>query len=522
LFLQWLFYLWAGCEKIITANSFYKSGWKFIPAAFFLLLNFSASDVKYLFFLRLVYFLFLLFLAIFLSGFRLHKILAPLSGGIALIVFIYGIIQKFFLFPWILGQSGWDQSLYSQALRARVASGRIFAIFPLPTLYAMVCGLLLIFIIHYFLKARGWQRIYWFVLLLLGGFNLFLTQSFGGILFFTVGVLFYLFAARIFKIKYLTPLLMVLALVFFLVTAMRFSEARELQPAKLRFVNWLQAGRVIAAAPLLGVGLGNYETAVPAYVYPGEPASIYAHNFFLQMAAEIGIPWLLFILMLVMPWVKKNYKKFLQRENALFTALCILILFFNLFDVGNYFFAAGVCFAIAFSQVFVFAGQTRRRYLWPTVILAVVLLVNEISVDRQQTADLMFVRREYTKAEHYYLQALQINPLAYRALLGRAAIAQKKADSAGAAQIFRPQSGRIQFVCPAGAEQIYRKILAIYPGQAYANYMFAQAAYRRGAYLTALVYARQAAVANKKNKEYQRWHEFIKTNFANRLTLSRD
>ena len=438
-----------------------------------------------------------------MSRFHLERILAPISGGIALIVFIYGIIQKFYLFPWILGQKGWDQSLYSQGLRVRVASGRIFAIFPLPTLYAMVCGLLLIFIIHYFFKARGWQRIYWFVLLLLGGFNLFLTQSFGGIIFFTVGVLFYLFVARIFKIKYLTPLLMVLALVFFLVTAMRFSEARKLAPLKLRFDNWLQAGRVIAAAPLLGVGLGNYETAVPAYVYPGEPASIYAHNFFLQMAAEIGIFWLLFILLLAMPWLKKNYKKFLQRENALFIALCILILFFNLFDVGNYFFAAGVCFAIAFSQVFAFEGQTRRPYLWPAIILAVLLLVNEIGVDRHKTADLLFVRWEYSKAEHYYLQALRINPFSYQALLGRAAIVEKKADL-------------------VGAEQIYRKILAIYPGQGYANYMFSQAAYRRGAYLTALVYARQAAVANRKNAEYQRWHEYIKTNFTDRLTLSRD
>jgi O-antigen ligase len=466
-----------------------------------LLLNYSASAVKYLFFLRLAYFLFFICLAVFLSRFRLHKIMAPLSGGIALIVFFYGIIQKFYLFPWILGQKGWDQSLYSQSLRARVASGRIFAIFPLPTLYAMVCGLLLIFIIHYFFKARGWQRLYWFALLLLGGCNLFLTQSFGGIIFFTLGVLFYLFVSGVFKIRYLAPLLMVLALFFFLVVAMRFSEARELQPAKLRFANWLQAGRVIAAAPLMGVGLGNYETAVPAYIYQGEPASIYAHNFFLQITAEIGIPWLLFMLLLVLPWLKKNYKIFLQRETALFTALCILLLFFNLFDVGNYFFVAGIAFAIAFSQVLDISGQKRWGYLWPVVALAIVLLVNEISVDRQQTADLMLARTEYAKAEGNYLQALRINPFSYRALLGLAAIAQNKKDL-------------------DGAERLYGKILSIYPGQAYANYVLSQAAFRRGAYLTAMIHARQAALANKKSKEYQRWHEFIKTSLTDRLTLS--
>ena len=83
-----------------------------------------------MFFLRLVYFLFLLFLTVFLSRFRLQEILAPLSGGIALIVFIYGIIQKFFLFPWILGQPGWDQSLYSQALRDQGRLGPHLRHFP--------------------------------------------------------------------------------------------------------------------------------------------------------------------------------------------------------------------------------------------------------------------------------------------------------------------------------------------------------------------------------------------------------
>jgi tetratricopeptide (TPR) repeat protein len=465
-----------------------------------LLLNYSASEVKYLFFLRLAYFSLLFFLGVFLSRFRLHKILAPLSGGIALIVFVYGIFQKFFLFPLILGQPGWDQSPYSQALRAKVAAGRIFAIFPLPTLYAMVCGLLLICIIHYFFQARGWQKAYWAGLFLLGGVNLFFTQSFGGIIFFTLGALFYLFVSGVFKFKYLAPLLMVVALLFSLVAGLRFSEARELKPVKLRFANWLQAGRVIAAAPLLGTGLGNYETAVPPQVYPGEPPSIYAHNFFMQMAAETGVPWLLFFLLLAVPWIKKNFRKLLLRDNALFTSLCILILFFNLFDVGNYFFAAGLCFAIAFSQVVAFAGRTRQGYFWPAVILAAVLLLNEIGVDRQVTADLRFSRGEYAAAEHDYRLALRINPYSYRALLGMAALAQKKAGL-------------------AGTEPIFEEILAVYPGQAYANFMLSQAAFRRGAYLTALVHSGRAAAANKKSKEYQRWYEFIKTNFADRLTL---
>lgn len=437
----------------------------------------------------------------FLSRFRLHDILAPLSGGIASIVFIYGILQKFYIFPWILGHMDWDQSVYAQAFRNKVASGRIFAIFPLPTLYATICGLLLLCILHYFFQSTGWKKVFWVLLFLLGGFNLFLTQSFGGIIFFTLGALFYLFVSGIFKIKYLAPLLMIAALMFFLVVTLRFSEARGLKPVKLRFANWLQAGRVIASAPLLGVGLGNYETAVAAEVYPGEPPSIYAHNFILQLAAEIGLPWLFFIFLLATHWIKTNFRIILQRDKALFTSICMLILFFNLFDVGNYFFAAGIGFAVAFSQVFSIGSPARRGYLGPTLIFAVILLVTEIGVDRQKTADLNFVRRDYARAEQYYLQALRINPWSYRALLGRAAIAQIKND-------------------PDTAERIYGRVLSVYPGQAYANYMLSQAAYREGAYLTAMAYARQAAQANKKNKQYQRWHESIKTGLADRLALS--
>lgn len=464
------------------------------------MLNFAASEVHYLFFLRLAYFSFIFFLILLLRRFRLHDILAPLSAGIALIVFVYGFFQKFYLFPWILGQADWQRSVFSEAFRAKVVSGRIFAIFSLPTLYAAVCGLLLLCIVHYFILSAGWKRIFWGVLFLLGAGNLFLTQSFGGIIFFAVSLLVYLLVSGIFKIKYLAPLLMVVALFFFTVVTMRFSEARELKPAKLRFSNWQQAGRVIASAPLLGVGLGNYETAVPAHILPGEPASIYAHNFFLQAAAETGVPGLFLLLLLAVPWLKNNFAAICRRDHALYVALTVLILFFNLFDVGNYFFAAGIAFAVAFSQLVACPGRPRRGIVWLLLFLAAALLANEVSVDRQRAADIEFARAEDVRAERLYRKALQINPWSYRALLGRAAIAQRKGDQ-------------------AGAGRIYDQVLAVYPGQAFANFMASQAAFRRGAYLSAMTLARRAAQANKKNKAYQRWHESLKANFADRFSL---
>ncbi len=462
------------------------------------MLNFSASEVKGLFIVRLAYFLFLLALFSMCGRFRLEKILAPISGGIALIVFSYGIIQKFVLFPLILKQVAPGPSFHAQALRARVAWGRVFAIFSLPTLYAMVCGLLLIFIVHFLYRSRGPARFFWVFLLFLGGFNLVLTQSFGGILFFTAGILFYLFVSQKFKARHLAPLLMVLALVFFLVMALRFPDAREMAPAKQRFANWAQAGRVIAGAPVLGVGLGNYETAVPAQVRPGEPTSIYAHNFFLQMAAETGLPLFILLAVICFPFFKKSLPGFLKPENALFAAACFLVLFFNLFDVGNYFFAAGIGFAVALSQVVRTDGRARPRHFIAIALLAAVLLVHAAAASRQQEGDLWLSRQEPERAATLYRAALKLEPFSYRARLGLAHIAWEKGDL--------PQ-----------AEKLLANVLRIFPGQAFANYRLSQIAQRRGAYLTAMVLAGKAAAANKTNKEYQRWHEFIQSNLARQL-----
>lgn len=457
--------------------------------------------MKGLFFLRLAYFALLLALFFLLRRARLERILAPISGGIALILFSYGIFQKYAVFPMILEQFDPGPSFYVNALRGRVVSGRIFAIFPLPTLYALVCGLLLIFIIHFLYRARGLARIFWGGLFFLGAFNLILTQSFGGILFFTVGILFYLFAIKKFSAKNLAPLLMVLALVLFLVTALRFSDAREMAPAKLRFANWAQAGRLIAQAPLLGVGLGNYETAVTPQVRPNEPPSIYAHNFFLQMSAETGLPMFLLLAIICLPWLQANLSRFLIPENALFASACVLLLFFNVFDVGNYFFASGISFAVVLSQVARKEAPLRPLHVAVVVLPAAVLLLQAMAAGRQQAGDLWLNRQEPRRAETLYRASLKLDPHSYRPWLGLAHIAWENNDF--------PE-----------AEKRLEKVLRIFPGQAFANYRISQIAQHRGAYLTALVHARRAAVANKRNSEYQRWYEHIQGNLAKQPALS--
>lgn len=128
-------------------------GWFFIPAVilFFLVINFSCSAVKIYFAESFIYLVFFYLIFIFLRNFDLIRIFKPIIAASSLIVFIYGLIQKYFLFPIYLKEFQVNKSFLSQSIISRIQTGRIFSIFSLPTLYAVICAILLIFIFHYFL-----------------------------------------------------------------------------------------------------------------------------------------------------------------------------------------------------------------------------------------------------------------------------------------------------------------------------------------------------------------------------------
>jgi tetratricopeptide (TPR) repeat protein len=188
-------------------------------------------------------------------------------------------------------------------------------------------------------------------------------------------------------------------------------------------------------------------------------------------------------------------------ENALYAASCVLLLFFNIFDVGNYFFAAGISFAVVFSQVARSEERIRPVHIAAVSLLAGVLLLQVMAAGRQQAGDVAFSRRETAQAEALYRAALKLDPFSYRARLGLAQIAWEKDDV-------------------AAASAHLAQVLRIYPGQAFANYRVSQIAQRRGAYLTALAHARRAVLANRRNSEYQRWHDHIQGNLAQQPALS--
>lgn len=56
---------------------------------------------------------------------------------------------------------------------------------------------------------------------------------------------------------------------------------------------WHAGWRMVKAHPLTGVGLGNFKAEVPLYISPGVNIDLIAHNTYVEMASELGIPGLL-------------------------------------------------------------------------------------------------------------------------------------------------------------------------------------------------------------------------------------
>jgi putative inorganic carbon (HCO3(-)) transporter len=70
--------------------------------------------------------------------------------------------------------------------------------------------------------------------------------------------------------------------------------------ADSRLIVWKGALRIIATHPIFGIGLGNFKEAVSAYEDPGRTVESLAHNSYLEIAAELGIPGLLVFLCMLL------------------------------------------------------------------------------------------------------------------------------------------------------------------------------------------------------------------------------
>jgi len=161
---------------------------------------------------------------------------------------------------------------------------------------------------------------------------LFLTKSLGGIIGMIFGicaVLYFKYGKQIFfKFRYIFISTAVVVLVLF------FFKLKELQVYN-RILWWWGALRMVYQRPLIGVGLGGFETAYVKYKLTGLN-SLYAHNHFLQIGAEMGVIGLgafLWFLFRVWKHIKFLFKgsKLSSLEIGILGSL-VAVLFHNLID----------------------------------------------------------------------------------------------------------------------------------------------------------------------------------------------
>lgn len=479
-----------------------KSSWYFLPAAFFLLINFLASPVKVFFFWRIIYFLFFISLFFFLRRFDLNKIIKFSVGGASVIIFIYGIIQKFVLFPHYINTISPQENFYSRAIIARVESGRVFSIFSLPALYAIVCGIFIIFILHYLLNSRN--KIFWIFLMFLGLINLVLTQSFGGLLYLSAGVLFYLFMSGILKLKFLAPVVMLISLFFFIVAGLRFSEFKRLDPIKLRISNWNQSMRVIETSPLIGVGLGNYEAEISFHVKSGESSSIFSHNFFLQFIAETGLIFSVFLLGILF-FLRKQMAPSRTGNHIVYSSAFYILLFYNLLDIGFYFFSAALAMTIVLSQIYFKKGEPKpfrssgfKSNMVMLLCLGILLLLQSIAAGFQKNGDFLLNQKDYVNAKASYQKCLAVNSFSFKSKMGLAFIEFEKSA-------FKSSKRHL------------KNALALYPESAFGHYLMSKIRFQEDRFFNSFIHASKAYRKDRLNLQYQKWYTYLRDNLQNRF-----
>jgi hypothetical protein len=184
---------------------------------------------------------------------------------------------------------------------------RAFGLFPDPHNFAFFLNLCLLFGLGYFFWQKKTATRSWLGMgLAVMTASALLSFSRGGYLGLIAGLVFFLIIL-LKRVKLIGRVFLVVGLIFsavFLfnssVVSKRLVSSFSLKEGSNaeRYRNWTEAAEIIKEYPLVGVGLGNYARTID----PASPdrTSIYAHNLFLDIAAETGIlNALVFALLLV-------------------------------------------------------------------------------------------------------------------------------------------------------------------------------------------------------------------------------
>jgi putative inorganic carbon (HCO3(-)) transporter len=165
-------------------------------------------------------------------------------------------------------------------------------------------------------KLSHKKKIILAVICLLAAFCLFKTFSRGAWIGFFVGATVYFF---IYNKK--SVLVIPLIIIIFLITPLGFNRVASLfKPEKNtvweRTQLWQAAGNMIKERPFLGLGVNTFSKYFPKYKPADYPDMRYAHNSYLQMAAETGISGLLIFICIPITVLAKAFRGIRKKFRA--------------------------------------------------------------------------------------------------------------------------------------------------------------------------------------------------------------
>lgn len=139
-----------------------------------------------------------------------------------------------------------------------------------------------------------WERVFTFVCLVLTIVSTFLGGSRGGMLGLGAGFLWLVWHAprrlRNFTILMILITPPLLLSPFSPVRRLIHPIASDVNGEQARLIAWKAGMRMIQAHPITGIGLGQFKPKMDIYADPGTRIDSIAHNTYLEIAAETGIP----------------------------------------------------------------------------------------------------------------------------------------------------------------------------------------------------------------------------------------